>query len=537
MNKKILSILLILSISAQASLSGFCAMLFHKNLPKSTIGDLNRMDKMTRLDNIAGFFRKFKSNRELVEINEYILKKFSLLDTQIYQGKYAYAQRSWRGLFRNVEINYVFVSKQQTIIDDLKKMISQGMDVNTIRQKYIVDSADNAFHRSVVENTNDLESLNKYIKSSEKEIRKRNIQIGNNYHEYKITRLHLEELTKDANCRKECRDSVEYLLKNLGAGSDNIRNQYDTILHGQARPTINEIRDWANKTPIVYETRLFKEIIFEVRALIRDYLLQASTMNKLLKFLHDKFPLKKNKIVRIFNLFVDSNARVNHFPGVNDIVRKRSTVEEKYHALRELNAKFDQDEFLITFSRRVDEGASENWRRIKEFLSQSADQKHIDFLKRMDEADLNAKALGDLSLNSSSNLPHRFLVLLAAGGAGAAYFNFDAKETTKEVVNNVIEQVSNVEEKEEGNKVVIMEDDQFKLEEVITDSMVVDEIFEPLPAEDEMPLTDSQNVEMIEVLLNEVEVEQVYADTLEFHQVMEAFSQQLGVIQESKIKE
>lgn len=534
MLKKLISFLLILSFSTQASLSGFCALLFHKNLPKSTIGDLNRMDKMSKLDNIASFFRRFKSNRELIEINEQLFKKFSLIDTQIYQGKYAYAHRSWRSLFRNTEINFLFVRKQQAIVDDLKKLIAQNSDINFIRQKYLINATDDAFYRSVIENSENMDQLKKYIKSSEKEIRKRNIQIGNNYNEYKITRTHLEELTKDANCRQECRESVNELLRTLGAGSDNIRNQYDSILANQTRPTLKEITEWVNKTPIAYETRMFKEVIFEIRAFIRDYLLQASTLNKLIKFLHDKFPLKKNKLVRIFNLFVDSNARVNHFPGVNDIVRKRSSVEEKYHALREFNTKFDHDEFLITFSRRVDEGASENWRRIKEFLSQSTDQKHVDFLKRMNDADLKAKALGDLSLNASSNLPHRLLVLLAAGGTGAAYFNFDAKETATEVINNVVDQVNKVEEKEEGKKITILEDDNFKLEEVISDSVIIEEVFEQIQiVDEEFPeQSDSLKIETIEVHLNEIEVEEIYADTLEFQQVMEVFSQGVAEIQD-----
>lgn len=516
---RIIALTLLISFSSQAVISQFCSLLFKRGMGKGMKSDLKRLDTINRLDGISSFLRSMKSNRELVEINQHIMGKVARVDNQLFQGRFAFAHRQWRGLFRRVEVNYAFVKKQQEVVDVVRKMIDQGLPVSKMKEQ-IADKLDDPFYKELNDNLKNAGTVDKYLRRADKEIRKRHVTIGNNYHEYKLVRSHLETLSKNANCKADCDKAVLQLLETLGTGAENVRLHYPNILKGSKRPSMKVIKDYVHKTPIIYETRLLKEMLFELKAFVREFVMQSHNFRALMKFIERKFPLKKSKIMRIFNIVNDGVARTEHFPNINSVVRKNSSIDEKYAFLRDLNTKFERDEMLVSFSRRVDTQATETWSEIKTFLKSSDDAKKLDFLKRMELADEKAKVLGDLSLNSTKSNINKISILIGAGTTGVIYLNYgiDKVEEGSSQVIQVIDDVTNNQNEEDGvTTIVVQEDDNVVIEQIIETSA---------------PSGDGVDNNVIEVQLTEQEVDTLYSDTLDFHEVMRLYEEEINAIQE-----
>jgi hypothetical protein len=532
---RIFAFILVISFSAQAGILNVCSLLIRKNISRSTKSDLQRLDFINKLDDANAFLRNTKINNDIVEINRMIDAKIATVDIQLFQGRYAYAHRSWRGVFRKVEVNYSFVVKQQQIIDDVMKDLADGMTLLQAKAKYYSKSQADIFYKELAESLESQEIFNAYVKSSEKQIRKRNIIIGNSYHEYKLTRSHLENLSKQGNCKADCDKAVKQLLEGMGLGSENIRLNYPMILKGRQRPTMKLISNHVHSTPIAYETRLFKETIQELKAVIRDIAFQG-VFQKLFKFVERKFPFKKSKLIKIFNLVNDGSARINHFPKINDIVRRDIGAQQQYHLLREQNTLFEKDELLVSFSRRIDSGATQTWGEMKTFLKQvdATDTKSKDFLDRMIKADEIAKLKGDLSLNYKKSKLSKLLVVLGSGGGTFAYFHFDLDKDKDEVsevsdsVVSVIDSVSNEQDIQDNVSVTLIDETTSEgyitVEQISGSPTIIDpKIIEYKTVELPSPVkSDSSHV--TEVHFTEAEVNTAYTEVLEIHQIILEFN-------------
>lgn len=431
-----------------------CHLAVTKRLFRSTKDDLARLDYIEKLDGMSASFRKLKTNPDIIEGDRIIQVKMSKIDNKIYQasmpnayGKYtdegahySWIYRELNPTFRKTEISYIYIKKATKIIDEI---LERKDNINLLKEflekksKHVDDLYSKAL-RGITDET----SLESFIKKQQKIIRTKSIVLGKNFRAYKLIRKDLEHLIKNNKCNKKCIENVQELLNTMGVKSSSDRIRFAGILKGSKTPTIDQISKLLNSIPVAYETRAFKEMVHEIKGAARDFIFRLGGRAKFVFFLESTLGLKKTKFVQILKILDDATARVNHFPGINDIVRIDTDIKSKFYLLKENNAVYEFDEFLITFKRRMDEGASEEWKRLRTFAEKNDD----DFFKRMIEAEEIALLRGDMSLHKrKSHMRSIGLILTLAGGGRYVYSFFGEDDGSENPLEKLIGELSSEE--------------------------------------------------------------------------------------------
>lgn len=436
--KKILLVLLLVHWNAHAVVKAgykMCDLVMSKYISRSAKDDLTRNKWINRMEDIREYFMRGKVTDDVVEVNRIIKEELAEIDTKLLKGEYAYANRKMRGVFKKVEVAHVFIKNQEVLNIEIRKMMDQIENFDDFARHFTEKASKNGFEEDfITKHLDSFESVKKYLKKTDKQIRSQSQLIGNHYHRYKMYRGHLEWMSKNGNCDIACKDNVKRLFDSLGVGSSNERLHFGGLLKGQTRPSQKAISEAFHSNPIAYETRLFKESMHEAKAYLRDVFTNKNLREKFVRFLNLKLP-NKGLTGKIKNMLSDTNARINHFPRINSVVRTDGGTAQKYYRLKEVNAQIlEDDELLTTMRRRVDQGATEGWESVKEYARQNDEI----FFQKMVKAEEEAIARGPISLDKPKSRSAVTAIFLASAGTFYTYFKFsvdgDGDETEVEPI-------------------------------------------------------------------------------------------------------
>jgi hypothetical protein len=386
------------------------------------VPELKIMQKIERLEKTSNFLRRLKDNADPA-VNLKINRKIALLDSNLMINQWSVAHRGLKTIFRDFEMSYVLIKRNSPILDELKKA-DLNLGVEELQRVLKKLNVKQDYQEVLIESFSKYKSLKSFTKSLEIDLHTRLVKLGNNYHEYVLSRHHLENILNDATCTDgTCQRNVKSLLDRIGIQSEAEQTRFGRIIGDMKRPSFTEVSKMLNNNPIAYLTRIKKERNAELFSALKDFFLQPEIVNRMFRGFYNIPGLDRTKMVRLLKVVYDMQARTLHFPKINRIVRNTLSIDDKLPLLKELNSTVDGDEILISFARRVDDATATTWKSLKE-IATSIDP---DFLARMTKAEVKAKARGDISLTFQKSVVNRIATIVVAGGSiGYFYFHGDS---------------------------------------------------------------------------------------------------------------
>ncbi|GAB4011421.1 MAG: hypothetical protein Fur0010_05850 [Bdellovibrio sp.] len=422
--KVILVVLLISLQNANASCLDYMKGIFKKNSIYNQTNEMKLLKEIEQLERQTNFIRKLKDNPEpaiILSMNSRLAK----MDAFLLNEQFSIPYREWRPLFRELEFSYVVVSNNEKALKILEKLNPEDgwSEVEKVLKRDGFKDEQISLYKDLFEQR---KNLNNFKAALQFESNERQVRIGSLYQEYTMIREHLEDLLSGDRCNQKCKNEITTMLNRLGLGDESDKLRYIRLVGDSKRPSLEDLRKVMQTYPLISVTRLKKERAFEVMAAIRDLLLQPAMLSRISKSIYNLPGINRSRLVRLFKVAYDYQARVLYFPDINQVVRSTKEVAEKYNYLRELNSAVDGDELIVTFARRIDHHAKTTWKQ----LSKHAESNDPDFFKRMAEAEVKAKARGDISLTVEQSAPAKLAALLFAGGA-IGYYYFDKESVTQ----------------------------------------------------------------------------------------------------------
>ncbi|PIP94165.1 MAG: hypothetical protein COW00_13130 [Bdellovibrio sp. CG12_big_fil_rev_8_21_14_0_65_39_13] len=425
-------ILLFLQMNAQASCLDLIKGLFQKKSIYSDTKEMLLLKEVEKIERQTNFLRKLKDNPEPALLLS-IQARLAKMDSFLLNEQFSIPHREWRPLFREMEFSFVIVQNNKKIIKILEEQSEDlaWSKLSTLLKKSGFTDEQVVLYKEVFESRGNSVAFKAALQV---ENNQRLVKMGSMYQEYTMVREHLEDLLKGDSCNESCKKEISTMLKRLGLGEESDKVRYQRMIGNSQRPTLNEFWTFMQSNPLVSVSRLKKERAHEVFAAIRDLLLQPQILSKISKMIYNMPGINRSRLVRLFKVVYDYQARILFFPDINQIARSTKKVAEKFNYLRELNSAVDGDELLVTYARRVDHQASSSWKDLKKY----AESNEADFFKRMAKAEEKAIARGEISLNVEQSAPARIASLLFAG-ATISYFYFDKTDviaTATDIIND-----------------------------------------------------------------------------------------------------
>lgn len=374
---------------------------------------IEKIDKLERFNNRLRNFRDpaiaaqtLKTNKKLVKLDGYILS-----------GDVQTAERELAPLFRRMEMAHIIALRNQKAIDFLEQ-VEAKVDWARLKRVGFSDEQIKLWKDAVGADADTVTLLRELTHQRDRSFR----EMGLHYHDYRIFREHIDELSDAKNCNPKCIESVGHLINELGVHSEKEQLRFPSLLKGVERPSMDEIRASVHGSPVASLVRLKKErnaeIFYAFWALLKKTTLIDAISKKL-----EKIPYI---FERLFKSFYDQRARELFFPEMNKILRADlKELEELLEKLKEVNALFEGDEFLVTLSRRIDGLAKDFWMKLKEQASKG----DPGFLDRMLKAEKIGNRKGELSLTPQPSLINKFTLLMMAG-AGVSYYSLSPDRIT-----------------------------------------------------------------------------------------------------------
>lgn len=191
-------------------------------------------------------------------------------------------------------------------------------------------------------------------------------KINQNYEEYLVTREFLEKKLSDPEHSEKAKKvleklSIEKLLTSCLLCSDDGK---------LTRPTLNELNH-------IIKMNKISRIMFLKRQVLSEQILSISSRmpNKAMYYLIDivlqKIPKLNRSEIRKFlrSKAVDFRDVTKHFPNIDRVLFSTADEKNLIKLIAEINSKNSDNEFLITFARRVD--AHEKWNQVYHWLEKN----------------------------------------------------------------------------------------------------------------------------------------------------------------------
>jgi hypothetical protein len=383
------------------------------------------MEKVTRIEKTTNLLRKIKENPEPA-LNLKIWKKIAVLDSFLFNGSHAPNERQWRTFFREFEASWISFSRSKRIVDYFNEEII--VDEAKFFQKLQEWGYSQEYQDFIKRSLDELGTIEKLKIQLELEQKSTLTHLGNNYHEYRMVRGHLEELLEKEECNENCRRYANYLLGSLGSESEKEKMMFEIFFKGADRPDIKEMREILYQHETFVLTRLKRERNAEIMGFLTSIVSQPEFIDTVLGYVYKSKLLEKRRAVKLFRMVYDAQARKNHFPKINRVIYGPNEPKRALDLLQSLNTSTGDDELLVTFARRVDGGADKKWAKILEH----AKSEDPDFHKRMIEATEKAKARGDMSPTTQRSFVGKLAALVVIGVPTVGYFYFDGLPTSVE---------------------------------------------------------------------------------------------------------
>lgn len=390
----------------------------YENTPQYTY-----FQKVTKIEKTTNFFRRIKENPE-PSLNISIWKKLAIMDSFLFNGSHAPNERQWRIFFREFEANYISYKRSKIIVDFLiaNEDISSAAFMKKLKdwkfsQEYIL------FLKGRLEELGSIDQLRVALELEKKTTL---THIGNNYHEYRMVRGHLEDLLLKEECQEDCQKLTKMLLGNLGTESQKEKMMFEIFFEGEARPDLKEMRELLYQEETFVLTRLKRERNTEIFGFLKSLVSQPEFIDSLLGYVYKSNLLEKRRAVKLFKMVYNAQARNIHFPKINRVIYGPKEADKALDLLQSLNASVEGDELLTTFARRVDPLAEKRWAAMLEV----AKKNDGDFHNRMTSAAEKAKARGDLSPANPRSFVGRIAALVVIGVPTVGYFYFDGLPTS-----------------------------------------------------------------------------------------------------------
>lgn len=411
---------------------GIFATLFRSKSKIEKFSDYEYLRKIDRLEHLNNRLRNFrdpsapaqtiKTNKKLVKVDSYILT-----------GDVQTAERELAPLFRRVELGFLIAQRNQTLIEHLES-VQTVVDWAKVKRLGFDDAQIELWRESLGSEVDSVSAVKELTRQRNNSL----IELGLHYHDYRIFREHLDELSEESRCRPECVAAIKHLLSDIGINSEKEKLRFPRILAGATRPTMDEIRSSVHSSKLATLVRLRKErnaeLVLALRTLLKKSLLFDVISKKILALPG----LYETRLIRLFKSFYDQQARELFFPEMNRLLRMDlKELEELLATLKEINAKFEGDEFLVNLSRRIDGLAKDFWTALKA----QAQKSDAGFLDRMLRAEKIGLQKGGLSLTPSPSLLNKFTLVLLAGG-GVVYFTLSPRVEVSEVTPTATESMS-----------------------------------------------------------------------------------------------
>ncbi len=419
----IMSLLFSSLASAADPCPGIFATLFRSKSKIEKLSDyeyLRKIDRLERLNNRLRNFRDPSVPAQTIKTNKKLVK----VDSFILSGDVQTAERELAPLFRRVEMSYLVAQRNQVLIDHLESVQSM-VDWAKVKKLGFDDAQVELWQESLGREVDSVRALKELTRQRNNSL----IELGLHYHDYRIFREHLDELSGESSCKPECVAAIKHLLSDIGIHAEKEKLRFPRILAGATRPTMEEIRNTVHSSKLATLVRLRKErnaeLVLALRALLKKSILFDVISKKVLALPG----LYETRLIRLFKSFYDQQARELFFPEMNRLLRMDiKELEEILATLKAINAKFEGDEFLVNLSRRIDGLARDFWSALKA----EAQKSDADFLERMLRAQKIGEQKGGLSLTPSPSLLNKFTLALLAGG-GVVYFTLSPKVEVSEV--------------------------------------------------------------------------------------------------------
>jgi hypothetical protein len=426
----------IVHLDANDSCLGLINSALSKKNPFYSLPEFELMGMVEDLEKQANILRRLKDSPTPAIVLQ-IDAKLAKQDAYLMSEDYEIGIREWRSLFREVEYGHVIVTKNTEALAVLSKL-SEEATKDEIILALRSSNLGEGYRSLIIDLYNKRGTGLKGLRGAlEVENKKRLMRFGSLYQEYSQSRWHLENLLKsDSSCDNACKVELRKMLDKLGLGSKTEHSRFSRIAEDATRPSMEEMAEFLNRHPLALVARLTKERNAEAFALARDFVLQPYFLNKIFKGLYSMPGLNKTRLVRLFSFIYDYQARILHFPDINQVVRSTKTAADKLQLLMELNTTAEGDEILITFARRIDKRARDTWREVST-LAQTTES---DFHTRMLKAEVVAKARGQISLVHDQSFVAKLSAVIFSGGGLGYYYMTDSGSVLIDQSDNIAEE-------------------------------------------------------------------------------------------------
>ena len=423
MRIKLITILLCsLSLQTQAACIPLMNRLLKKPGPFAYTDEYKYRQKIGSLEGVTNFLRRRKENPEPA-LNIKIFKKIALMNEHIMNGTHAPNERRWRTFFREFEANFISFKRSNALVDIIRKNPDDTPSQFFYRLSEL--NYPNAYIEFIQRRLSEVETLENLRIALDLEKKNTLVQIGNNYQEYRMVRGNLEELSGKPECNERCKEMITRLQEGIGASSQKEKLRHALVVQDAEPIDIAIMRELLYQEPLFVLTKLKRERNAEFFRFLFSFISQTEILDRLFGYIYKSKLLGKTKATQLFQMIFNAQARKHHFPKIQRVLFGPQEPEKALDQLRNLNTSVADDELLVTFSRRVDTLAKNKWDEIKKV----AQEEDPEFLKRMENAQEQGTARGDLSPTQEPSFVKRLAILLAAGVPTVGYFYFDAQPT------------------------------------------------------------------------------------------------------------
>lgn len=403
--------------------------LIRTNLKDDRFRDLSSLELRNRISRVEGWNNVLRGSKDPA-INEQIYREIDRVDDYLIAGEFARANRRWEGLFRNVEFAFYFVQKGQKLLKkayDLNPVSAdqdgfRNLNFQEFKEKFAETGLSSQYLEARYEDyLRASGSWQVFVRQLETEVRGELVSLGNNYQRYSLVRLRLTRMLDDSECDRKCQIKVRNLLDSFGANGENERMTFPDIFGNSRSPEFDSIRQMVYENRLSNLARLKTEYWAEVKRRFKQTVLQPEFWNWTLTRVINTPGINVTRLVRLFKVLYDYQARILYFPKINRIVRRQWETDELFHYFKEVSTTENESEFLTAFARRVDLKTVEKWKTLKEY----AENHDPDYFENMKKAEILANQRGGISPTHQKDLITYLSAVIFGGGAfvGYSYLN------------------------------------------------------------------------------------------------------------------
>ncbi len=385
--------------------------------------EIKYLAEINALEETISRLRRWKESPEPA-ITLKLRRKLATIESYLMNNHPEVAQREWRTIFRQVEMSTIIIEKYEKALIILSKPITSGaeMEKEEIIAAFRAAKLSDGMIESFAKDLDTFQDRFNLIARLKKEIQAQCEILGNHYEEYTMVRELLDKLADETFSTGEHVEKIRVLLQKIGVDENIEKIRFPTLLGNEKRPSLENIQHVLHEHPLALIIRLKHERDAEMKMLLTQLVLQPALWEALWSKAIKLPWIYKTPIVKLLSPFYNTQARALHFPLIHQVILSPLAMEKKIYLLRELNSSIDNDELLVTFSRRIDEQAEKCWEELKNFLSKQTDQQWLDFHKRLLAAEEKGTKLGEISLvYGKSNVRITALTLVAGGYLGYEY--------------------------------------------------------------------------------------------------------------------